>query len=212
MESGCGTRSAGRPSAWRSRPRPMLPPRSACAPAPRRCGLPPADSAGLRRVLLGCHRRNGCHRLRAGPRVHYSHRIDLGQTVVGDLRWIGYRDHTEQPRQPVAGGHHHVHHLDHVDHDDLVHDHNNVDVDVARRRRAPRRRQAMRRRPRPSRRRPPPRREWARHRRRRHRVRRHLECRGYQPLNSAGRRSTKLATPSVESRVFVSNSWPMASS
>ena len=35
---------------------------------------------------------------------------------------------------------------------------------------------------------------------------------GYQPLNSAGRRSTKLATPSLESSVFVSNSCPMASS
>ena len=35
---------------------------------------------------------------------------------------------------------------------------------------------------------------------------------GYQPLNSAGRRSTKLAMPSLESRVFVTSSCPMASS
>ena len=34
----------------------------------------------------------------------------------------------------------------------------------------------------------------------------------YQPLNSAGRRSTKLAMPSLESSVFVTSSWPMASS
>ena len=34
----------------------------------------------------------------------------------------------------------------------------------------------------------------------------------YQPLNSAGRRSTKLATPSLESSVLVSSSCPMASS
>ena len=35
---------------------------------------------------------------------------------------------------------------------------------------------------------------------------------GYQPLNSAGRRSTKLAMPSWESSVFVTSSWPIASS
>ena len=35
---------------------------------------------------------------------------------------------------------------------------------------------------------------------------------GYQPLNSAGRRSTKLAMPSLESSVWVTSSCPMASS
>ena len=34
----------------------------------------------------------------------------------------------------------------------------------------------------------------------------------YQPLNSAGRRSTKLAMPSCESSVWVTISWPIASS
>ena len=34
----------------------------------------------------------------------------------------------------------------------------------------------------------------------------------YQPLNSAGRRSTKLAMPSLESSVLVTSSCPMASS
>ena len=32
----------------------------------------------------------------------------------------------------------------------------------------------------------------------------------YQPLNSEGRRSTKLAMPSLESRVLVTSSCPMA--
>ena len=106
-----------------------------------------ADAAGrhpARRttILLANHRGDSCHRLRAGPRVHYSHRIDLGQTVVGDLRWIGYRDHTEQPRWDVGCTHHHadvdagddVDHLDldldfvHVhDHDDVRHEHDEHD-------------------------------------------------------------------------------------
>ena len=37
-------------------------------------------------------------------------------------------------------------------------------------------------------------------------------CVGYQPLNSAGRLSTKLAMPSLESRVLVTSSCPSASS
>ena len=53
--------------------------------------------------------------------------------------------------------------------------------------------------------------ERRRQRRRRRRPRDGVGPR-YQPLNSEGRRSTKLAMPSLESSVLVTSSWPMASS
>ena len=97
---------------------------------------------------------------------------------------------------------------DDVDHLDLVHDHDDVRHEHDDHHRADRRIvdddffHAGRRRPL---------RAWVRHRHRRRR-RRRRECPGYQPLNSAGRRSTKLAMPSVESSVLVSSSCPRASS
>ena len=187
----------GRPSVWRSRRWPTLRDR-ALARHHR------ADAAGDRParhapVLLEDHRRHGGHRVRAGPHVHHGHRADLGKAVVGDLRRIGHGDHAEQPRGNPATPTTTTPTTDQSTtsattttttappHHDLDDDHDHLarpstTTTTGRERHDDDVDVARRERP------------------------------GYQPLNSAGRRSTKLATPSLESSVFVSNSCPMASS
>ena len=146
-----------------------------------------------------------------------------GKPLSSHLRRRRQRDDVEEPRQPVAGARHHpdrAHHdhvdhagCGHVDHDDDHGGDSTSTTEPAAGQTTTTTLPAVRRRPPPRRRGP----ERGR-RRRRHYVRvrslpcgRH-QCGGYQPLNSAGRLSTKLAMPSLESRVFVTSSCPSASS
>ena len=158
-------------------------------------------------VLLVRHRRDDGHRLRARPLAHHRHRTDLRQAAGVDLRQRGQRDHREPPSSPRRRCRR--------DHDDDHFDHDVADLDVTTTTTtsssstttsttAPTGSSTTSTTPGAS-----------------------TTTttgvgssvididdggRGYQPLNSAGRRSTKLAIPSLESCVLVTSSCPMASS
>ena len=189
---------------------------SAVADAPaaerlRATTLPPARPGPRARriaaVLLGRHRGNHRHRLRSGLALHHGHRADLGKAAGGHLRRRGDAGPRSTGSSPPRRRLRHAGD-DHV-HQPRRHRRPRAPAPPARpcrqpTGRRPRRPRRPRRRPRP---RPP-----GECRRRRRRWCRSREGEGYQPLNSAGRRSTKLAMPSLESSVFVTSSCPTASS